>query len=106
MRRRCTPGQRRAFEVQRVAPIGKEEGLKIVPAKNVPRIPDIPRPGTRATAKWGMRGKGGKMSPLTRWPRPILRKPRLTGPAELVSFGGECILSTFACASGGNRADA
>jgi hypothetical protein len=29
----------------------------LIPARNIPRIPHIPRDRTRATAKWGMRGK-------------------------------------------------
>jgi len=34
----------------------------LIPARNIPRIPHIPRDRTRATAKWGMLGKGGKIS--------------------------------------------
>src|SRR5262249_17538486 len=55
-----------------------------MPARgDIPRIPHIPRPGTPATARWGMRGKGEKISPLTRWSRPILREPRLAGGAAM-----------------------
>jgi hypothetical protein len=47
--------------------------------RNIPRIPHIPRTETPARAKWGMRGKGGKIFPSTRWCRPILREPVLAG---------------------------
>jgi hypothetical protein len=35
----------------------------LLPARNIPRIPHIPRGRTLATANRGMRGMGGKISP-------------------------------------------
>ena len=61
-----SPRPTAGLEVQEWLPIRKEEGLKIVPVRNIPRIPHIPRTETPARAKWGMRGMGGKISPLTR----------------------------------------
>ena len=44
--------------------------LRRAKTRNIPRIPHIPRTDTRAAARWGMRGMGGKIFPSTRWPRP------------------------------------
>jgi hypothetical protein len=35
----------------------------LLPARNMPRIPHIPRDRTGARANWGMRGMRGKISP-------------------------------------------
>src|SRR4029077_3822660 len=74
-----TPIESRCRFRGRTMPSQPKRRRHLIPARNIPLIPHFPRGRPQARSIWGKRGKGGKISPLTRWSRPILREASLAG---------------------------